>query len=60
MAFEMTVTAVVKDETGTMCTQTTHWERMDQGEMLTLEGSYLAWLASLPKSIGGATDVKHT
>lgn len=48
----MTIRVVLEGENGVMCEQTTVWAGMDRAHVLMLEGSYLNWLASLPKTIG--------
>lgn len=58
MSYKMTIVATLEDEEGVMCVQTTVWSRQDQTEMLALEGSYLDWMASLPKTIGGEVVTK--
>jgi len=55
MAYKITIVAKLENDDGVMCTQTTVWEGMNNGEMLTLEGSYLDWQASLPRTIGSDT-----
>lgn len=51
--FTVKIVAELENEDGEiMARQTNEWFGMDRAKMLTLEGSYLSWMASLPVTIG--------
>lgn len=56
MQYELKLTAALTKDGKAMCTQETHWVNMDRAGMLSLEASYLGWLESLPRALGGIVE----